>query len=152
MSFLSLIDSSYATSLFSLLTRLSKRTKGTGSAVWVLMATGVGWSGKSSIRYSCKGFHAVHHIAYDQFVEVLYSLELMLIIAGMSGLVRRLDVQIDKINFFQRLYRCIGLSFIIRINPAGDPGTFRISKPAYIPSPFVRSTAETRAPLIAYFS
>ena len=65
-----------------------------------------------------KVFHAFHHVAHNQLIKVLYGLKLMLKIAGMTCLVRGLNVQIYKIHFFQSLYRSIGLSLIVGINPA----------------------------------
>src|SRR5574340_605742 len=72
-----------------------------------------------------KGLHAVHHIAYDKLVEVLYGLDLVLMAAGMSCLVRRLYVQVDKIHSFQRIYCRIGLASIVSVNPACHPGNFK---------------------------
>src|SRR3990172_1300054 len=62
------------------------------------------------------------HGPNDLLVEVLYGFQFMFQVAAVPRLVRRLDVDVHHVNFFERLERGLGLAGIVRIDVPGSAG------------------------------
>ena len=99
---------------------LSTSRYGTESEVWVRSATGVGWSGSSSMRQGPRASSPSTRPAEDAAVPGLERLDLLVEVAGVAGLVGGLDVDEEQVGAVgQRAQRGVALALVVGVVPAG---------------------------------
>src|SRR5271157_581320 len=90
---------------------------------------GLGYNGSAMIRHQKDAppgelFEPRQYGPDDLFVEILYSLDLQIQLAGMRSFVRSFDVDKYEIFLLERIQGALDLSLVIGVNVAGGAGNF----------------------------